>query len=101
MAQGYENKSTICSYDWTKNETIDYTNGTHPPLWMERINPLYGIDILPVYIREQEPARDEKELEERSKLSNIQFKDRDSDHLYYDHQWDDWIVCDYSLGEQF
>ena len=60
--RGYENRSTVCTYNWTKGGEIDYNvTGTYPPLWMERINPYYGINVMPVYIREQEPARDKEE----------------------------------------
>ena len=67
--RGYQNTSTICTYDWSQNGTIEYTeeDSDFPPLWMERINPNNGIGMVPVYIRQQEPARNPAEQKEVSK----------------------------------
>ena len=67
--KGYHNTSTICSYDWTQGGSITYNGTIHPPLWMERLNPTYGLNILPVWVRQLEPGRDVEEMSEVSESS--------------------------------
>ena len=80
--EGFYNKTTTCRYDYSEFPDEE------PPLWMERLNPLYGINVLPVYIRQKEHGKDDEEEAKINGLDEV----RAPEHLLYEKKWN--VVCD-------
>ncbi|GMI00649.1 hypothetical protein TrST_g8802 [Triparma strigata] len=104
--EGFFNETTTCHYNWAAAEAAglwSVETDISPPYYLERGNPYYGLQYLPLHIRAKEPfcaAEDECGDYEYYDTRKTAPEDRRK-HLPFDAAYDAYIECDYPTAIEF
>ncbi|GMH71468.1 hypothetical protein TrLO_g3900 [Triparma laevis f. longispina] len=105
---GYFNETTTCRYDWDQALSLGLWSvdvDIKPPYYLERGNPNYGLQYLPLHIRSKEPfcaAEDEcQDFPDEPYDTRKTAPEARRKHLPFDSAYDAVITCDYPTAIKF